>query len=445
MKRIFTLFFIIALISSFTIWQDIYLDEIDTNDNNQQLLENDNLDNEIPWWENNLTLTDDTDDEINNNLNDYTDEYTSDDESNDQKKYWLGDIVFWFCNEWDENLSKSLNYAISQWKPFDVCILFYNSAPQDLKIKVRIVDQELTAQWDPTCNYSSKKIQQFIPQESLDDLEEITLPAGEYVKKVFQLNFPIWVEWNLESCLSYYIPKDSNEMDEWAWFSVIINDWFFMHFFVWGVDSIKNSILFNDLSAFKDDNWELNLKFNLINTWNLEDKIIINGTISNIFWFHKEFTIDWNLIQVKPGDIVPVSAVLWSLPSYGWLYNIEFTATATPFFSYDISNSSIDPTLLEPKEFTASTTFFQMPWLIIVIVIILILLIITIFRKPKEKVVYVQNPQQPMPNPGYQQPQYQAPQQPVQPQYQEPQVAQPQYQQPSQPNQNPNNYWQPNQ
>jgi len=215
-----------------------------------------------------------------------------------------------------------------------------------------------------------------------------------------------------------------------------------MNFFVGGMDSIKNEILFEDLSTFKDDNWELNIKFNLINTWNLEDKIIINWTISNILGFHKDFSIDWSLIQVKPGDFVPVTAAIWSLPSYGWLYNVEFTATATPFFSYDISNSSIDPALLEAKEFVASTTYFEMPWLILIILVIIILLLITMFRKPKEKVVYVQAPQQqPMPNPGYQQPQYQQPQ-PQQPQYpNNPQYWQPMQQnpQPTPPQINPNN------
>jgi type II secretory pathway component PulF len=58
-------------------------------------------------------------------------------------------------------------------------------------------------------------------------------------------------------------------------------------------------------------------------------------------------------------------------------------ATATPFFSYDVSHSNIDPSLLEDKTFTVSTSYFQMPWLILIIVVLVILFLIVAFRKPK--------------------------------------------------------------
>jgi type II secretory pathway component PulF len=64
--------------------------------------------------------------------------------------------------------------------------------------------------------------------------------------------------------------------------------------------------------------------------------------------------------------------------------------TATPFFSYDISKSNIDPTLLEEKTFDASTTYFQMPWMILLFVIMFILIIYLLFRKPKK--VYISAP-----------------------------------------------------
>ncbi len=414
MKK-FWILTIVFLFPMLVIWQN--LDILSDTDKNSTILAEENI-QKTAEISNNNTISDNI---ITNNAE------QNDINENWENTYGLWNIWFWFCNEWEDNISKSLNHAVSQWKAFDVCLMFYNNAPIEQKIKVRIVDQSVTAEWDSTCDYTSSQLKQFISESDLEDLDEIVLPSEEYVHKNFSITFPIWIEWDIKSCFSFYIPKENVNIEEWAGFSVINNDAYFMNFFVWDLSSIQNELLFENLSAQKDDNWELNLQFNLINTWNLENKVSIKWTITNIFWFHKEFTINWSWIQVKPGDTVPVSAVLWSLPSYGGLYKIEFTATATPFFSYDISNSTIDPTLLEPKEFTASTTFFQMPWLIIIIAIVVILLIISMFRKPKEKVVYVNNPQQPIQPQQYQQPvQPQQYQQPVQPQ---------QYQQPIQPQQ----------
>lgn len=436
-------FFIILsllILPLFSFWQDLSADlEWENYDIENNTIENDSIDNNI--LENNIDENNSID-QINNDDN----SNQIDDDNNLQSIWqdnWLWLIWFWFCNEWTDNLSESLSYAVMPNKPFKVCLIFYNNSNQDITINTRIIDKEIADDGSSYCAYDSTNIHTFIDANDLNDIKEITLPSWEYIIKEFNVTYPIWIQWNQSACFSYYI-------DDWAavtMLKTIVNKAYTMNFFVWWIDDIKNEISFNDIEANLDDNKDLNLNFVLSNDWNLEDKIEIKGTITNIFWYKKDFTIEWKWIQLTPGTSVPVSAVLWSLPSYGWLYNIEFTATATPFFSYDISNSSIDPTLLESKEFSASTTYFQMPWLIIIIVVIVILLIITIFRKPKEKVVYVQTPQQPTPNNGYnayQQPQYQVPQQPQvaqpQPQYQQP--TQPQY---GQPTQDPNNYWQPNQ
>lgn len=313
----------------------------------------------------------------------------------DPSDNWLGLIHFWFCNEWNDNLSSNLNYAVTAWTPFKVCSMFYNGSNQDIKIEVRIVDQEKTAEWDPTCNYVSTNIQNFINPEVLADFEEIVLPAWETVTKEFDVTFPLWVEWDQKACYTYYIPRES----QWWMITAIINKASFMDFFVGTLDDIKNEITATNITTSIDDNKDLQMDFVLSNVGNLEDSITIKWQITNILWFKKEFEIEWKWIQLTPGSSVPVSAKLWSLPGYGWLFKIEFTATATPFFSYDVSHSTIDPSLLEDKTFTVTTTYFQMPWLILIVLVLVIVILFLAFRKPKNKaqpqVVYVQVPQQP--------------------------------------------------
>lgn len=322
--------------------------------------------------------------------------------------WWLTRVSFWYCNEWIDNPSRTLNYAINQWEPFKVCFIMSNSANQDIKVRIRMVDL-----LNGICSVNSTTIYNFISPDDIKDFDEITIPAGNYIIKEFNILYPVWIEWDQGACTMFNIIK---EEESTANISAIVNRAYPMQFFVWTLDNVKNEIAIENVELALDDNKDLIMNFDIKNKWNLENLVELSGTVSNIFGYSKKFSIEW--WHVLPGGLWHVTANLWSIPSYGWLFNIDFKAYATPYFSYDISKSSIDPSLIEMKTFDFKTTYFKMPRIIFAIIIILILLIITMIRKPKEKVVYIQ-----------------APQQPTQPQ-------QSQYQQPQQPTQNPNNYWQ---
>lgn len=300
--------------------------------------------------------------------------------------WWMMRVSFWYCNEWFDNLSEILNYAISQWEPFKVCITMWNSANQDIKVRLRLVDY---VNW--VCSVNDKTIYNFISPEEIKDFDEITIPAGNYIIKEFNILYPVWIEWDQWACTMFNII--SNNEAQWN-IAAVINRAYPMKFFVWTLDDVKNIINVENIELSLDDNKDLIMNFDIKNVWNLENLVELSGTISNIFGYNKKFSIEW--AHVLPGGLWHVTANLWSIPSYGWLFNIDFKAFATPYFSYDISKSSIDPSLIEMKTFDFKTTYFKMPRLIIAIAIILILLIITLFRKPKQKVVYVQAPQQPI-------------------------------------------------
>ena len=299
--------------------------------------------------------------------------------------WWMMRVSFWYCNEWIDNLSNTLNYAINQWEPFKVCFFMSNSANQDIKVRIRLVDLK-----DWICSVNSTSIYNFIPEDDIKDFDEITIPAGNYIVKEFNVLYPIWIEWDQWGCTMFNIIKD--EEAKWN-IAAIVNRAYPMKFFVWTLDNVKNIITVDNVELSLDDNKDLIMNFDIKNEWNLENLVELSGTVSNIFWYSKKFSIEW--WHVLPGGLWHVTANLWSIPSYGWLYNINFKAFATPYFSYDISKSSIDPSLIEMKTFDFKTTYFKMPWLLIAIAVILILLIITLFRKPKQKVVYVNQLQQP--------------------------------------------------
>lgn len=293
----------------------------------------------------------------------------------------LAAIDFWFCNEWTDNLSSNLNYAVNVWQPFKVCALFHNKSNKDITIHIDIVDWATSAQWSKTCSFSSTNIQNFINKDDLASLENLVLPAWDFVIKEFEITFPVWLEWTQSACYTYYIPNGSQE----AMISTIITNGSFMDFFVWSLGDIKNEIIASDIKTYMNENNELNLDFLLSNVWNLENKMSIKWEVSNIFWFKREFDFDWKVVQLNAWASTPISIKLWSLPNYGWLFNIKINVIATPFFSYDISQSNIDPSLLEDRVFTITTSYFQMPWLIFALVVMFILILILLFRKPKNR------------------------------------------------------------
>lgn len=355
------------------------------------------------------------------NLDDMTKiENTENIQDNNQGWASLLDVQLWFCNKWFEDISNTLKVAVSQWVPFKICLFIQNKWNIDADIEIKFVDKTLNVQWYELCNHSSKNIQNFISDEDLNDLYQINIPAQNYVIKEFNITFPIWINWEQKSCLIYRV---INKNTSTSMLTTIYDKAQSMDFFVWEIWDIDNEIDINNINLYLDENKFLQLAFNIDNIWNLENQVKLHWTLSNMFWFKRDF--EFNVWNIWVWWSLTWKIDLWPLPNYGWLFNISMTATATPFFSYNIDESTFDKDLLEPKDFTITTSYFQMPWIVIIILIFIIMFIIIAFRKPKKEVVYVQAPQWPMLNNWYQQPQYQAPQQN-------------QYQQPQQPYQTPN-------
>ena len=354
----------------------------------------DNVDLSI-WWED----TDSWDNIVSqiNNIDSIIDET----EVSTENQANLIDIYMWFCNEWIEDVSDSLKSAISQWTPFKICVLFENKWDVDAVVQIDLVDKSVNPEWYEICNYNSHEIQNFVSQSDLDSLSEITIPAHNYLVKEFSVNFPIWVGWEQKSCFTYHM-KEINPSS--SSLSIRYSRYHDMDFFVWDVWDINNEIDLNNINLYLNENKFLQLDFNISNIWNLENQVVVHGTLSNIFWFKKDF--EFNVGNIWVWWFLTGEIDLWPLPSYGWLFNVTMTATATPFFSYNVDESLFDKDLLEPKDFTITASYFQMPWIAIIIFIFVIMFIVIAFRKPKKEVVYVQAPQWPMPNNGYQQPQY---------------------------------------
>ena len=95
--------------------------------------------------------------------------------------WWMWMIAYGFCNEGLENITDSLNAAITQQEPFTVCFLLENYADIDLSIQASLVSTVPDDQWGSAC-WLSEDFQNFM---SSWDLWIINIPANNYVIKEF--------------------------------------------------------------------------------------------------------------------------------------------------------------------------------------------------------------------------------------------------------------------
>lgn len=320
----------------------------------------------------------------------------------------LSSVYFYFCNNGLENTTNSLNAAVELWKPFRVCMMLYNMDKEnDAYLDLSFVRWWKNEAWYNICELET--LDEFVTSWSF---WEVVIPADNYIIKEFEVTFPIGYDWEQHTCIGL-INVDRHPNNVW-WLKMVERKVYYASFFVWWGDGLKNLLDISDIQTKLDENNNLTLSFYVNNLWNMENNYDIHGNIKWLFNFQRDFVAVSGRVIPWAGEYVEIP--LGELPSYGGPLKINFDINWTPYFSYDISNAKIDPTILEPKIFSFTVKYFKMPWLICGVILFFIILIILLLRRPKQKVVYVQQPQQPVQpqNPNYQQPVQ--PQQPMQPQ-----------------------------
>ncbi len=320
--------------------------------------------------------------------------------SNGIEKLRNNNVWVSFCNPIDNSISsKTLSLWIQQWETKDVCLLLSNGTNNIVAIDLAIVwaKEHTKKPWSYSCNLKTEnnEITKFF-NEKFEDT--IYIPANSEIKKETKVTFPFWKEGVNVGCIEYLIKKDQQE----GWmlnfkFRKVLQ----MKFMVLGKDLWENwnNISATNIETFKSPEGKLHTKGNIENNWVLNEAIDIHWTISNIFWFHKEFEIKDIKVTVWQSEEFNTENIEINsfLPTYGWLFNIKLDIKYKPYFDFDVSNLDIDEEIKKWWTISINKTFFQAPRLALWWLILIIFLLILAFRKPKQKVVYVQQPQQPTP------------------------------------------------
>jgi hypothetical protein len=314
---------------------------------------------------------------------------------------WSLEDISWkvwvfFCNNKDVPTSE-LQISTMPWNKNEICLYFVNDSDTDIQIDAGIVDW-VEMEWGLIrtldCGWleEASNISNYIEK---DRESPLSVPANTRIIKNTYITFPVWIEWQVPTCLVYSLIW--NTKSAWDIFSIKFRTAYYLDFFVVWDFTGDNKISIKQTEIYMDPNWAITIDWIVKNDSALNNIVNITWTISNIFWYHKVFSIQdikikaWTEFKFSNKDL----NINNYLPRYKWLFNIKLDITYKPYFDFDIKNLKIDKKVLEEKNLIYSTNYFEMPRIIFWILILIIILLFLVFRKPKTKIVYVNqnNPQ----------------------------------------------------
>lgn len=242
----------------------------------------------------------------------------------------LWDIEMRFCN--NDQTANEVDFTTNVGKNLPICIELKNKAKKSATIGIEFVDAVITDDEfkDRACNAPDRAKPQFGNYVQTYD-HNIILQWGETVKKEYIVKYPGWFEWLSHGCLLYNVINDQPE--ENSMINVIVRSAKFIDVFV-GKGKVSQVISMTTPTIKKvGDEYILTLWIN--NKGNVDEKISITSTLSNIIGPKKEFKFD-SIVPANTWIIFTTTSMV--LPTFGWIFLLKSKVTYTPQFNFNITN-----------------------------------------------------------------------------------------------------------
>ncbi len=303
--------------------------------------------------------------------------------------FWqsISDIDVKFCNNWV--LVEDLIFSTNSAKLNEICTQFTNKTNQDISIKIWFPDGSVTndqykkqaCKWE----WNIENFWKYVIQKN----KILTIPAQESIIEKNYIRFPAWFSWIVHGCQTIFL--DASNIDTTNLVNIVTRKTSYIDILVWWNFKREINSKFFDKVNNLGTNKKLNTSFNLdsslslklifINNWDIDEFIQWSWSISNNFWFSKEFEIQQSKISSNSTENLNIN--IGNLPFYGWFYKIQINWTIEP--KIDFNKDSLDSRLKEPININEQTTIIVIPWNIIVWIIILIIMIFTIKHFKRKK------------------------------------------------------------
>ena len=311
----------------------------------------------------------------------------------EESKSLRWNLKVFFCDPANPTttLPEPVQLQFWQLEEWEICLRLENYSDEDAKVELSFVDSVINDAGSNSCGLNWDKVAKFItPSREWD----VKVPAKNHVIKTSKVQFPLGIQWNIDACMIYVASNDVLEAKAsgWAWFIVWVETRLAktLSFFVWDAGDISTEIIVKDIKTELNELNQLVLWLDLYNSGNVNSSFTVNGKVTNMFWFESTFMITWG--EISSNQMTTTIATLGEIPSYKWLYSIDFEIESKPKFSFNINDFEMDDSQLKKTITKAHTSFFEIPRMIIWVWVVVIFLLFIAFRKKKPQVVYVQQP-----------------------------------------------------
>lgn len=243
----------------------------------------------------------------------------------------LWNIVMSFCNE--DKQTNEIDLAVQAWEKIPMCVQFTNTHTQDLSIGVEFVDAVImnNAAKNRACSTpDSPKVQfaNFIQAYN----HTIVLQAWATVKKYFNITYPIFFGWLSHGCLLYTVIDDQPKNQ--GMLGAIVRSAKFIDMFV-STGEVEQSVNIHQKTSIKKQGDEYVVSLWIVNKGNIDEKMQIKTTVSNILGFKKEFIFD---IILPASTWITITSEKFILPGYGWPFRLSSKIVYTPEFNFNITD-----------------------------------------------------------------------------------------------------------
>jgi len=298
----------------------------------------------------------------------------------------MNDIWLYFCNEWTDpsQLTKDSQLTIAPGGSKDLCLYFSNNSNEAMTFIYWFAKWYRYDVWSSTCDQDDSENSEFgvlIPKTSD---RKVTIPANssQVVKEKIQI--PLWLEWEKIWCIAYKLWKPETQV--WWMFNIVFRKALAINILIAWDSDMKNSIKLNSLKsdifssnkkikASVDSKWNLNIDLSLQNDWNMDQNVNIKWRIYNALWFEKTFEFKDKLVSAWRTELL--NSNLWILPTYKWIFNVEFTLNSEVKSKFDISKLKWD---FKPTTMTESWTIFIFTWIWLIVAAVILLIIYMLLR-----------------------------------------------------------------
>ena len=281
----------------------------------------------------------------------------------------LWDIDVSFC---DSDQKNQMDIITKSDQDTDICVLFKNNSSQDTTLYITFIDWTLNQSGWKSCGIPEDPNTNFAKYIKNFD-HNLFIKWNSEIEKHYSIHYPAWYKWISHGCISYEI---KNEAPSSQPINFIFRKVFSIDILVGGSEVKPRLEISNIYLSWDDTNQKIVLE--IANKWNIDQKIILTGTIKNLFGYKWNFETPDVTIPSNTKMILISNEI--RIPSYKWFFIVKSNLTNNPIFDFDITKSDLKNeystswlTIIKNTIMLWSRLYISLTILIIVLIIVLIM------------------------------------------------------------------------